>query len=281
MLYGPKNCGKSALVAVLARSWLGEEGPEGDRARQAFDRGANPDYFPIAPRGTGNQIQVRQISPPRISQKDDPIPLSEFMRVPPLYSKHKVIWIDQVDRLNKDSANSLLKPLEEPPSYARIILTTSEVSQIPQTILSRCLVINCELPTGEEFEALIGQQHRELFIFAENAPGAAKEILEHPGLYSQLLQLVHKLANGSPYQALVLSEEVKATAEQWEKALPKGQRTTNARVVELLALGMSRLYPQRPGAVALLIDAHRKILGNVQSGLVLDAIIARLLLEQS
>lgn len=268
-------------MRILARGWLGEPGETGERARSAFDRGANPDFLEIKPSGLGNQIQVRQISSPKVSQKDDPIPLTEFLRVPPLYSKYKVIWIDQVDRINKDSANSLLKPLEEPPPYARIILSTSEVGQIPRTILSRCLVINCELPNQEEFEKLVGTEHTDILIFAGNAPGAAKDVLAQSALYTQLLTFLHRMMTASPYHALVLGEEYRALAEQWEKAASMGQRTTNARIVELLALGVSRLYPTRPGALELLIDAHRMIVGNVQAGLMMDATLTRLMQEQT
>lgn len=265
----------------MARGWIGEPGEAGDRARSAFDRGTNPDYLEIKPSGLGNQIQVRQISTPKVSQKDDPIPLTEFMRVPPLYSKYKVIWVEQVERINKDSANSLLKPLEEPPPYVRIILSSSEVGQIPRTILSRCLVINCELPDQAELEKLVGTEHSDILVFAGSAPGAAKDVLANSALYTQLLSFLNRMMTASPYHALVLGEEFRTMAEQWEKASPAGQRNTNARIVELLALGVSRLYPTRPGALALLIDAHKMIVGNVQAGLMMDATLTRLMQEQS
>ena len=53
----------------------------------------------------------------------------------------KVFIIDDAHRLNPESANSLLKILEEPPSKSLIILITHKPQNIFKTILSRCKVI--------------------------------------------------------------------------------------------------------------------------------------------
>ncbi|MDD5282425.1 MAG: DNA polymerase III subunit delta' [Candidatus Omnitrophica bacterium] len=53
----------------------------------------------------------------------------------------KVFIIDDAHRLNPESANSLLKILEEPPADSLIILVTHKPQRIFKTILSRCRVI--------------------------------------------------------------------------------------------------------------------------------------------
>jgi len=53
----------------------------------------------------------------------------------------KVFIIDDAHRLNPESANSLLKILEEPPRKSLIILITHKPQNIFKTILSRCKVI--------------------------------------------------------------------------------------------------------------------------------------------
>ena len=53
----------------------------------------------------------------------------------------KVFIIDDAHRLNSESANSLLKILEEPPRKSLIILITHKPQNIFKTILSRCKVI--------------------------------------------------------------------------------------------------------------------------------------------
>ncbi len=52
--------------------------------------------------------------------------------------KYKVYIIDEVHMLSKGAFNALLKTLEEPPAHVIFILATTELRQIPATILSRC-----------------------------------------------------------------------------------------------------------------------------------------------
>ncbi|NLZ25437.1 MAG: DNA polymerase III subunit gamma/tau, partial [Clostridiales bacterium] len=65
--------------------------------------------------------------------------LIEKINFPPTVGRYKVYIIDEVHMLSRSAHNALLKTLEEPPSYAIFILATTEVHQIPPTILSRCL----------------------------------------------------------------------------------------------------------------------------------------------
>jgi DNA polymerase-3 subunit delta' len=44
-------------------------------------------------------------------------------------------------RLNDDAADALLKDLEEPPSYATLVLVADELGPIPETIRSRCQLV--------------------------------------------------------------------------------------------------------------------------------------------
>lgn len=53
-------------------------------------------------------------------------------------SQFKVLSLMDGDNLNDEQANTLLKTLEEPPSYAKILLFVSSVSRILPTIRSRC-----------------------------------------------------------------------------------------------------------------------------------------------
>ncbi len=55
----------------------------------------------------------------------------------PVGAKYKVFIIDEVHMLTKEAFNSLLKTLEEPPSYLKFILATTDPLSIPATVLSR------------------------------------------------------------------------------------------------------------------------------------------------
>jgi len=71
--------------------------------------------------------------------------LTEKINFPPTIGKYKVYIIDEVHMLSKSAFNALLKTLEEPPQHAIFILATTEIHQVLQTILSRCLRFDFKL----------------------------------------------------------------------------------------------------------------------------------------
>jgi len=75
----------------------------------------------------------------------------------------RVVLVEDVDRLTLESANALLKTLEEPASQVIFILTTSHPQRLPETILSRVRVVNFSLLEEEE----ILKNLREKFPFTD------------------------------------------------------------------------------------------------------------------
>jgi len=59
----------------------------------------------------------------------------------PFEGNARVFIIDEADKLNDNSANALLKVLEEPPRTSFLILITARPAMLLPTILSRCQVI--------------------------------------------------------------------------------------------------------------------------------------------
>ncbi len=72
--------------------------------------------------------------------------------------KTKVFIISEADKMKQEASNALLKILEEPPKNSLIILTTSKVNSLPQTIIGRCQRIHFE-PLNEKdiLNKIIGQ----------------------------------------------------------------------------------------------------------------------------
>jgi len=58
--------------------------------------------------------------------------------IKPHSSKFRVLVVDNAENLNTEQANTLLKTLEEPPEYGRIVLLSKSLSRIIPTIKSRC-----------------------------------------------------------------------------------------------------------------------------------------------
>lgn len=53
-------------------------------------------------------------------------------------ARYKIYIIDEVHMLSKNAFNALLKTLEEPPEHVKFIFATTEIRQVPVTVLSRC-----------------------------------------------------------------------------------------------------------------------------------------------
>lgn len=58
----------------------------------------------------------------------------------PLEAKNKVFIIRNVENMNVNASNALLKTLEEPPVFTKFVLTSKNPNKLLDTILSRCLI---------------------------------------------------------------------------------------------------------------------------------------------
>jgi len=67
----------------------------------------------------------------------------------------KIIIIFNVEMMNNEASNSLLKTLEEPLPGTILLLTTSAKDQLLPTIVSRCQLIKCDVLSEAEIEAAL------------------------------------------------------------------------------------------------------------------------------
>jgi len=78
---------------------------------------------------------------------DDIRNLNESVNTLPFESKYKVYILDEAHMLSKSAFNALLKTLEEPPKHVIFILATTELSKLPETVVSRCQVFSFKKPS--------------------------------------------------------------------------------------------------------------------------------------
>ena len=76
--------------------------------------------------------------------------LQEIFSKKSIYATKKVYIIDEVERLNVSSSNSILKFLEEPEDNIIAILITGNIYQILPTIVSRCQILSLKSTNQEE-----------------------------------------------------------------------------------------------------------------------------------
>jgi len=90
----------------------------------------------------GNSFNVHELDAASNNSVEDIRSLIEQVRIPPQAGRYKVYIIDEVHMLSTQAFNAFLKTLEEPPSYAKFILATTEKHKILPTILSRCQIFD-------------------------------------------------------------------------------------------------------------------------------------------
>ena len=78
--------------------------------------------------------------------------LREWISIKPYQQKVKLIIVKDAQYLGADSQNTLLKTLEEPPTYAIIVLLTNSIKSLLDTVISRCKIIKFENTNIEKDE---------------------------------------------------------------------------------------------------------------------------------
>lgn len=134
IIHGEHGSGKSILAETLAMTLQCEKGgtePCGvcHSCKQAISRN-QPDIIHVT-HETPNTIRVDDI---RTQVNGD-------IEIKPYSSKYKIYIIDEADKLNQQAQNALLKTIEEPPSYAIVLLLVSNIGALLPTILSRCVTL--------------------------------------------------------------------------------------------------------------------------------------------
>jgi DNA polymerase-3 subunit delta' len=92
------------------------------------------------------------VAPKRVLQVDQMRDIEREANFRPFEGRARVFLVDDADKLNEQSANALLKSLEEPPPTSHIILITSRPAMLLPTIRSRCQAIRFSPLTTSEIE---------------------------------------------------------------------------------------------------------------------------------
>jgi len=92
------------------------------------------------------------VAPKRVLLVDQMRDIEREANFRPFEGKARIFIVDDADKLNDQSANALLKTLEEPPPTSHIILITSRPAILLPTIRSRCQAIRFSPLTTAEIE---------------------------------------------------------------------------------------------------------------------------------
>ncbi|MGL2602419.1 DNA polymerase III subunit gamma/tau [Helicobacter pylori] len=125
---GLRGSGKTSSSRIFARALMCEEGPK-----------AVPCDTCIQCQSALNNHHIDIIEMDGASNRgiDDVRNLIEQTRYKPSFGRYKIFIIDEVHMFTTEAFNALLKTLEEPPSYVKFLLATTDALKLPATILSR------------------------------------------------------------------------------------------------------------------------------------------------
>lgn len=151
--------------------------------------GNHPDLQFIRPEGSLLKIgQIRELQRQVIYE--------------PLEASRKIYILTDVDRMNPEAENCLLKTLEEPPASSVLILLTSNIQALLPTTRSRCQILQFHpMSTQELAEILIDrfsvapEQATTLAIAADGAIGKALTHLEKGDLFTEEVPEILKETN--------------------------------------------------------------------------------------
>lgn len=139
-----------------------------------------------------------------VIQIDQTRDIVDFAYMTPAEGGWKVIVVDSVDDMNHNSANALLKALEEPPSKALFLLVSHAPGGLLPTIRSRCRSLKLAGVPVDGIVALLGTLRPDLSLedravlaaLGEGSPGRAIHFADQGAvdLYRALVSLAANAA---------------------------------------------------------------------------------------
>ncbi len=212
-----------------------------------------------------NCSEVR-IWSPEVKKQDTTIDQMREMRdyamLRPVSARWKVNIIEQGDTLNDESANCILKLLEEPPDYVvNVLLFRNSVNILP-TIRSRCRIVRfTQVSTVELIERLLEEYNvtndkaRFLAVYSQGCPGKAIRLIDDEGFFQRrdsVIEIVGQVFSGNPWSALKLAEVLRSEAcmsiqdseydEELDESIEREQSKRSTRDVLLESLDIMLLW---------------------------------------
>jgi len=257
LLYGsgqsPIRYWMDHLVAMWACKNPGPSGPCGECGPCRSENGG-VDVQIIEPVSNPPIINLEMITEVDRPGKWEGVPVRRFVRTPPMMSPRKVVAITDFERANHRAANALLKTLEEPSPYARLILTTTRLSRVMRTIRSRCLCVG--VPESREADLIWSKKPTN-----EETEQSLAEL-------RSILELAVDSPNGA---ALRTGDQLRKWAAQWQKTNDISDRAALLDLLQFTADWLSHTHPERYNLRSAIQESHRLMI-SAHPTLLLDVL---------
>ncbi len=232
---GPRGVGKTTAARILAKTINCEN------ITDDFEACGKCDSCTSFQKNAS--FNIHELDAASNNSVDDIRNLVDQVRFPPQTGKYKIYIIDEVHMLSQGAFNAFLKTLEEPPSYCKFILATTEKHKILPTILSRCQIFDFRRIGVEtivkhlrhicEIEKIDAEEDA-LHIIAQKADGGMRDALsmfdrlssfsEGKLTYSSVLENLNVLDYDYFFKVTdaLLAENLTLTLQLFNEILRKG-----------------------------------------------------------
>ncbi len=182
LVQGSPGVGALAFALVLAQSWLCESATAGQGAERSaalacghcgscrlFQSHVHPDLLVLMPEtlrqqhawpmsGDKPDADDSKKKPSRQIRIDEVRAMLDWAGKTSSRGRGKVVVLHPAEALNLQSANALLKTLEEPAPGTRLVFTVSDSSTLLPTVRSRCQQLRLAAPDGAQAQAWLAGQ---------------------------------------------------------------------------------------------------------------------------
>lgn len=221
---GEDGTGKNMLANAFAMALQCEKtGQEGDAPDSMEACGKCRSCIQAASDNHPDIIRVTH-DKQSIGVDDIRLQINNDIQIKPYSSPYKVYIIDEAEKLTEQAQNALLKTIEEPPSYAVILLLTNNINILLPTILSRCVALklpavdkdsikeflmkNCQIP---DYQAEMST------VFAQGNVGKAIQYALSEDFVQLKKEAVHLLKYIDEMELYEIIDAIKRMAEEKDR----------------------------------------------------------------
>ena len=204
LVTGPEGVGKATLAYRFARALLSGQSAQlgmeaGDPVFRRVAAATHADLLTVEREWDEKKKRMKKAIAAETARGIPP-----FLRLTPAEGGWRVVIVDGAEDLNPQSANALLKVLEEPPPRAVLLLVCSAAGRLLPTIRSRCRLLTLG-PLDEVDMAtalalylpeLSASDRTSLARLADGSPGRALALAEEGGI--RLASMVQEVLEAGP-----------------------------------------------------------------------------------
>jgi len=210
LLVGPRGSGVEDAAREFAALLIGVGDDE--RSVRLVQRGVHPDVVEFAPSGPSYKVQddVRDTILPEAARA-------------PIEAERRVLILLEAERLRgnqNESANAMLKTIEEPPPRTMVLLVTAAPDDLLPTIISRCQRIDFDPVADDVLQAALERDGIDPETAATAAALGGGQLARARALAGPLAPLRAAFAgaagrvDGTGATAFALAEELSGAVDQ-------------------------------------------------------------------